>query len=542
MKYLRDIEKSPKLCLFNSLVPEMKLLNIIFIAILLQTFMGGAFASVEEPTEVDADEEKCFEEEDRTSLMGGWYLVEPYQFNQLTPGGLKLTGMDVELLGAIAQKLGMEIKYEHVAWAQQQKDLQEGKRDVLIGATFTLERAKYAYFSKPYRFEENSLFVKEFSPKTLTFNTIPELLAQARLQNFRLGVIDGFVYGDPLINSFINDSAQEDIVYKYKDTLRCLQALIRGEIDGFIADRVVVAATILSRKASNIKEIPLDVKVPIHLMFSKKTVPIETVNRFNQKIDKLVNTVEYKDIIKVYLYPVLLMQTMEADWFYIIGLIGTIAFAVSGIAIAAKENATLFGTFLLAMFPSIGGGIMRDVILNRDAIGIFLTPTYMYYIVIVVLVGFATVRLLEYYNTHTDEDSLIRKFWDNLLLICDALGQAAFIVTGVSIVIMAKIEPIELWGPFFAFLTSNGGGILRDLIRKERNISCLSDEVNAELAVIWGFIFSLFLDKNAYNPTPDSIQHFVIFITAGAFLSRLMVVYFKVPNLKFRRDNVRPPV
>lgn len=28
---------------------------------------------------------------------------------------------------------------------------------------------------------------------------------------------------------------------------------------------------------------------------------------------------------------------------------------------------------------------------------------------------------------------------------------------------MAKIEPIELWGPFFAFLTANGGGIVRDI-------------------------------------------------------------------------------
>ena len=84
----------------------------------------------------------------------------------------------------------------------------------------------------------------------------------------------------------------------------------------------------------------------------------------------------------------LLLQTIDSQWFYLIGVIGTLAFAISGIAIAAKDNATLFGTFLFAMLPSAGGGIMRDILINRDEVGIFLTPSYMYYIIIVVLVGF----------------------------------------------------------------------------------------------------------------------------------------------------------
>ncbi len=50
----------------------------------------------------------------------------------------------------------------------------------------------------------------------------------------------------------------------------------------------------------------------------------------------------------------MLMQTIDSQWFYFIGVMGTIAFAVSGIAIAAKENGTLFVTFLFAMLPSVG--------------------------------------------------------------------------------------------------------------------------------------------------------------------------------------------
>jgi polar amino acid transport system substrate-binding protein len=482
------------------------------------------------------NESKCFEEENKNYLVGGWYLFEPYQYNKVTSGGSELTGMDVEMANAISTQLKLSIKYDQVSWDQHLSDLRDGKRDIASGATFNNERAKYAYFSKPYRFEETSLFVRKDSPKVLEFKTTAEYISQLRLQNFRLGILKGSVYGDPLINAFINDPANKDIIYSYDNTSECIKAILRAEIDGFMADRVVEAATILNKKTENFVEIPLKLKVPIHFMFSKKSVPIETVDHFNRAIESFVETPEYKRISKAYLYPILLIKTIGSNWFYILGVIGTIAFAMSGIAIAAKENSTLFGTFLFAMLPSIGGGIMRDLLLHRDTIGIFLTPIYMYYILIVVLVGFASVRLLSYYNTGADEDSFIKRFWDNLLIICDALGQAAFVVTGVVIVIMAKIEPIELWGPFFAFLTSNGGGILRDLFRSDKIISCISEGINAEISITWGLIFSLFLSVTANDPTSNSLEQSVIIITAGAFITRLLAVYLKIPNLRFRAE------
>jgi len=232
----------------------------------------------------------------------------------------------------------------------------------------------------------------------------------------------------------------------------------------------------------------------------------------------------------------MLLQTIDSQWFYFIGVIGTFAFAISGIAIAAKDNATLFGTFLFAMLPSVGGGIMRDVLINRSEVGLFLTPSYMYYIIIVVLIGFSSVRLLEYYNKKANEDDVIMKFWDNILVLGDAIGQAAFIVTGVSIAIMARIEPIELWGPFFAFLTANGGGILRDLLRKKHYVICLNGAINAEVSVLWGLIFSIYLNINSYNPDSTGIRNAVIIVALGAFVTRLVAYYFNIPNLKFRSD------
>lgn len=504
-----------------------------FTLVIFSFLVFANLAVAASPTSTDY----CDDNIEKNVICTGWYWWEPYQFNKSMASGDKLSGMDIDLVMALSKKIGMEVQYQQISWSEHQENLMDGEMDMASGATFTDARAEYAYFSVPYRFEENSLFIKNGSDKSLKFDTISEFLTQVRLQNFILGVIKGFIYADPQINVFINDPSNRDIVRQYSEDHITLEALINDDIDGMLADRVVGAAAILNRPdAKLVKEIPLGIKTPIHMMFSKESVPVDVVDRFNREIKQFMSTTAYKDIVKTYLYSVMLLQTIDSDWFYWIGVIGTIAFAISGVAIAAKDNATLFGTFLFAMLPSVGGSIMRDVLVNREEMGIFLTPTYMYYILIVVLIGFSAVRMLEYYNKQATEDSVIVKFWDNILVLGDTIGQAAFVVTGVTIAVMSRIEPIELWGPFIAFLTANGGGIIRDLLRKTHKIICLTGAINAEVAVIWGLVFSIYLDMNSHDPDPSGIRTAVVMVVMGAIITRMIAYYFNIPNIKFRSD------
>jgi len=513
---------------------QMRLFSIFFVSFML-FFVQKTYAL--DSKYYDPSSVQCAESINKKQLTSGWYVWEPYQFYKVTASGSKLTGMDIELANILSRSIGIELIHERVNWKKHQQELKLGSRDMASGAAYTQERAQYAYFSIPYRFEEDSLFTFEDSGKNLDFTSVSEFLAQVRLQNFNLGVTRGSIYADPQIDLFISDKMNQDIVRQYDNDDESLLALIEGHIDGFIADRVVGSAAILHLDAiSKVKEIPLNIKVPIHFMFSKKTVPIDLVDKFNRKIKQFFDSEEYRSVVKTYLYPVLLLQTIDSKWFYFIGVIGTIAFAISGIAIASKDNATLFGTFFLAMLPSVGGGVMRDVLVNRDEVVLFLTPSYMYYIMIIVLIGFSTVRLLEYYNKGSNEDAIVKRFWDNVLVIGDAIGQASFIVTGVTIAIMAKIEPIELWGPFFAFLTANGGCILRDLMRKNPHIICINGTFNAEISVLWGVIFSVYLDMNSHDPDADSIKSIVYVIAIGAFLTRITAHYLNLPNLRFRAE------
>ena len=80
----------------------------------------------------------------------------------------------------------------------------------------------------------------------IDFESILELLAQIRLQNFKLGTTEGFIYADSQINLFINDMINKDIIYSYDNDVDALSALLEGEIDGFISDRVVGSAAILN--------------------------------------------------------------------------------------------------------------------------------------------------------------------------------------------------------------------------------------------------------------------------------------------------------
>ena len=136
---------------------------------------------------------ECTENLKKNVLINGWYLWEPYQYNKVTSGKQKLTGMDVQLVKALSKKIGIKIQYDQVDWNQHQSDLREGNRDIAAGATYTKDRSKYAYFSVPYRYEENSLFMKKGSIKNLDFKSIPEFLVQIRFQDFNLGITKGFI-------------------------------------------------------------------------------------------------------------------------------------------------------------------------------------------------------------------------------------------------------------------------------------------------------------------------------------------------------------
>jgi polar amino acid transport system substrate-binding protein len=273
-------------------------------------------------------------------------------------------------------------------------------------------------------------------------------------------------------------------------------------------------------------------------MFSKKSVPLSVVEEFNEAIKSYVGSSEYNTVITEYLAPVMFLKTIDSPWFRIVEIIGTIAFALSGVMIAFQQRSTLLAAFLFSFLPSFGGGIARDVLFGIAPVYILRAPIYFIIVAGIVVFSylvshFAGNRISQFFDSLIPQKLKQRK--DNFyLVLTDSLGLAAFTVSGVFVTLVAKVEPFWLWAPFFALLTSVAGGIVRDVVAKREKIVAFSGTPYGEWAIIWGFAFSLYLYFNAINISQEIVTQGIIVTILGVFFSRVTVYLLNVPNFKFK--------
>jgi polar amino acid transport system substrate-binding protein len=464
-------------------------------------------------------------------LRSGWYILDPFQYVDDKSGQAVLTGLDVELLRVIAREAGEDIRFEEKQWRNQLADIASGKQDITTGATRTEQRQKFAHFSIPYRTETNVLYVPVGKVKEISATTIEELLAVLKKKGFRLGVIDGYAYASDTVNQFIDDPMNAAQIFRAQNDHENFYLMLDGQIDGFIADRIV-ASTVAWRNGFQQKaqEHPLTMTQDIHLMFSKETVSEEVVQRFNQAIVDLRESGEINTINKRYIFPILLSQTLDSRWFFLIDILGTFAFAVSGLLLAYKYRYDIFGAFVLASLPAIGGGVVRDLLTNRNPIGVMQDPIYLYIIMATVLSGYALLRAFDWWRHHLHHSAIykskgFRSFINSMVQVFDALGLAAFTVTGVVVALATKSEPLWMWGAILATLTGAGGGILRDVVRSDPDIPALKGELYPEVAFIWGLLLSLYLQWQTHKIAPDEILIGIIVTVIGVFTTRMLAVH-----------------
>ncbi|MGE0256776.1 MAG: transporter substrate-binding domain-containing protein [Alphaproteobacteria bacterium] len=470
------------------------------------------------------------------TLRSGWYLWDPYQYLESRNNHQTLTGLDIELVRAIAARVGVEVAYERVAWRQHLADLAAGTRHMAAGATWSPERAEYAWFSIPYRSETNVLYVPAGKLGLYGFHDVEGMLAHFKAIGFRLGVVDGFVYADPRINDWIADPANAPRLVHVGDEYANLRNLAAGRIDGFLADRVVAATSAWRggwRQVAD--EHPLRISVPIHLMFSKKSVDQETVARFNAAIEEMRETGHFNGIVADYVFPVLLAQTMDRGWFTVIDLAAIVAFALSGIVLAYRGRYDIFGALVLAAMPAVGGGLMRDLVAGRSPPAVVAEPAYLLLVCVVVGIGYVVLKSLPR-MLHADSDRSGRvsarmgQVFNWTVTVCDAAGLAFLTVVGVVVAVATRLEPLWLWGAVLAMLGGGGGGILRDIVRQERDIPSLKGEIYPEIALFWGFLLSLYLVWQTRSIDPDYIFLGILVTMVGAFLTRMAVVMLRLKS------------
>jgi polar amino acid transport system substrate-binding protein len=448
-----------------------------------------------------------------------------------------VTGLDIELLQLIGSKAERPVSHVQRAWPEQLAALREGSQDLAIGFR-TPEREAFAHFSDPFRVETNVLYIRREDRGRFAFDDLDDLFAAVRSGAFRLGVVEDYAYGPDAMRGFLQQEASQRHLFAAPDDRTLFNALFTDRIDGFLADRTV-AATLAWRNdwQDRVREHPCyRNQEEIFVFFSKQSVSLAEVERFNAALAQTREDGSYQRVVRTYLTPVLLSMTVSRDWFFFIDVFGTIAFAISGLLLARRGGYSIFGALVLAALPAIGGGVIRDLLINRHPIGVLRTPVYMTIIVTTVLLGYIFFRLHDAWKREEKQKGLRKKlvaFGLQVVELFDALGLAAFTVTGVVLAVEAGVEPLLLWGPLLAALTGAGGGIVRDVVRADVENPSLKTSFYAEIAFIWGMILSLFLVLQTQRSDPNAILFMVLFTMAGAFLTRVLVVVFKFRAPRF---------
>lgn len=156
---------------------------------------------------------------------------------------------------------------------------------------------------------------------------------------------------------------------------------------------------------------------------------------------------------------------MDFSIVYTLEMLGTAAFAVSGALAASRKNMDIFGFMVLALMPAVGGGTVRDIIIDR--VPVFWVSDNRY-------VAVAIIAALAVYFTSYRAGARRR-----ILVWMDALGLALFAALGTEICLRHDTGPLV--AIMLGVTTAVTGGMIRDVICNEIPL-ILSREIYATAA------------------------------------------------------------
>lgn len=223
-------------------------------------------------------------------------------------------------------------------------------------------------------------------------------------------------------------------------------------------------------------------------------------------------------------------NTMDQQWYILLDTIGVIAFALSGLITAYIWGASLYGTLLLSFLPPFGGGIIRDLILGRSPLGFFQAQTNISIVFVIVVLGFFVLGMSRKQSSSRESKHRSSSLHQAANLF-DGIGLAIFTVTGAMVAVLLDAQPLWLWGPFAAMMTSTGGGLLRDLMLKNHGATVVNGAIYPEIALFWGWMMSCYISCwQEYYADAGVILTGTILCS---FASWAMIRAMKIKNLSF---------
>lgn len=190
--------------------------------------------------------------------------------------------------------------------------------------------------------------------------------------------------------------------------------------------------------------------------------------------------------------------------FHIIDIVGTMAFAISGVLTAFNKKLDPFGVFIIAFVTSVGGGTLRDILIGRTPVGWMVDLTYVYVIIVGYFLALIFRKRLDQFRTS--------------LFLFDTIGLGVFTLIGLEKGIVAGLHPVICIA--LGTMTACFGGVIRDILCNEIPV-IFRKEIYATICIMGGILFFIL---KYFNLQDD----FIYLITSSFMIAiRLFAVKYK---------------
>ena len=148
------------------------------------------------------------------------------------------------------------------------------------------------------------------------------------------------------------------------------------------------------------------------------------------------------------------------NFVYFFEILGTIAFASSGALLAMEKHMDIFGVCILGITTSVGGGIIRDIVLGNTPPHVFKNCTYVFVAIVVSTILFIYKYIKKHANLALFDR--LKNCYDIAMLWMDAIGLGIFTVVGINTAVIQGYKHNVFLLIFVGMVTGIGGGMLRD--------------------------------------------------------------------------------
>ncbi len=189
--------------------------------------------------------------------------------------------------------------------------------------------------------------------------------------------------------------------------------------------------------------------------------------------------------------------------------LGTLAFAISGIRLAAGKGFDWFGAYVVGFVTAVGGGTIRDILLDIKPFWL-IQPSYL------IITGLGLLFTIIFRR------QVVRL--NHSLFFFDAIGLGLFVVVGVA---KSYAAEFPWWvAVIMGTITGSFGGLLRDVLINETPLIFRTD-FYASACVLGSVIYVL---MGHYSRLPIEWVQFISAVSVLVFRVLAVVLHIQLPT------------